>query len=233
MVNKTWWKNGHKRIATGFDRALLFEFDALEEHRLFAARSLSRAIKSLEKRVSDGAEAMDEEERDAYLEFMNEEYITINEVLPRVQWNSQFLVVYATFEHLLNELCRVVQRRSGFDLSFKDLGGLGIERSKNYLSKVAGVSAPFQTPYWQRAKLLGEVRNVITHRNGEIDLVAGNKSSLGVRLAKEKHLVLKKYVQDQEDAQIILSNNFIKESISDLRRVLISICNYELYVDNS
>jgi hypothetical protein len=233
VVNKTWWKNGHKRIVTGFDRALLFEFDALEDHRLFAARSLSRAIKSLEKRVSDGAEAMDEEERDAYLDFMNEEYITINEVLPRVQWNSQFLVVYATFEHLLNELCRVVQRRSGFDLSFKDLGGLGIERSKNYLSKVAGVKTPFQTSYWQRAKFLGEVRNVIAHRNGEVDLAAGNNSSLGVRLAKEKHLVLKKYIADHEDAQIILSNDFTKESISDLKKVLISICDYELYEDNS
>nr|WP_295713479.1 hypothetical protein [uncultured Halomonas sp.] len=233
MASKPWWKRGHKRIATGFDRALLFEFDALEEHRSFAANSLSGAIKSLEKKINQGVDAVDEEDRDAYREHMNEEYITISEVLPRVQWNSQFLVVYATFEHLLNEICRIVQRRSSFNLSFKDLNGSGIERSKNYLSKVAGVTTPFQTTHWQRAKLLGEVRNIIAHRNGEVDLPPGNNNCLGAKLSKEKHLVLKKYIPDQDDAQIILSEKFIKESISDLRKVLISIFDYELYEDDS
>ena len=196
MASKPWWKRGHKRIATGFDRALLFEFDALEEHRSFAANSLSGAIKSLEKKINQGVDAVDEEDRDAYREHMNEEYITISEVLPRVQWNSQFLVVYATFEHLLNEICRIVQRRSSFNL-------------------------------------LGEVRNIIAHRNGEVDLPPGNNNCLGAKLSKEKHLVLKKYIPDQDDAQIILSEKFIKESISDLRKVLISIFDYELYEDDS
>ncbi|VAW88886.1 hypothetical protein MNBD_GAMMA18-97 [hydrothermal vent metagenome] len=106
---------------------------------------------------------------------------------------------------MLNELCRIVKRRSGFDLLLKDISGQGIERSKNYLSKVAGVKSPFQSQSWNRAKLLAEIRNAIAHKNGEIELAQKNQSCLGTRLSKEKNLMLKKVIPDQEDAQIILN----------------------------
>ena len=112
-------------------------------------------------------------------------------------------------------------------------GGLGIERAKNYLSKVAGVKTPFEKPSWQRAKLLGEIRNAIAHRNGEVDYPLYDKKSLGARLSKESHLQLKKHIPDQEDAELILSSEFIRQSIVELRDVLVNVCNYELYNDES
>ena len=221
------------RIAERGDRLLLFEFDALEVHRSFAKASLARAIKSLERRVAKEVADLDDDQRDAYHDHMYNEYDNVNEVLPRLQWNSEFLLVYSTFEHMLNELCRVVKKRSGFDLSFKDLGGSGIERAKNYLSKVAGVKTPFDKPNWQRAKLLGEIRNAIAHRNGEVDCLPNDKKSLGARLSKESHLQLKKHIPEQEDAQLILSSEFIRQSIAELRDVMVNVCNYELYNDES
>lgn len=233
VVPKSRWKTGRKRIGSVFDRVLLYEFDALEEHRSFAETSLKDTIKSLEKRVKEDVAAMDPDEHEAYHDQMYDQYVITNEILPRIQWNSQFLVVYSTFEHMLNQLCRVVQRRSGFDLSFKDLSGQGIERSKNYLSKVAGVKSPFQKPAWQRAKLLGDVRNAIAHNNGEIKMRPDDKSSLGPRLGNEKYLELKKLIPDEKDAQIVLKSEFVRESIIELRNMLVSICNYELYEDES
>ncbi len=177
--------------------------------------------------------ALDDEQRDAYHDHMYDECVNVNEVLPRIQWNSEFLVVYSTFEHMLNELCRIVQRRSAFDLSFRDLGGLGIERAKNYLSKVAGVKTPFEKPSWQRARLLGEIRNAIAHRNGEVDWTPNDQRSLGARLSKEPHLQLKKPIPEQEDAQLVLNSEFVRQSIAELRDVLVKVCNYELYNDES
>ncbi len=229
MEPQCWWGAENKRIATGFDRFLLFEFEALEEHHLFALNSLSHAIESLDNKVRSDLYANNERDREAFENFICDEYMTIHEVLPRILWNAQFLVVYATFEHVLNELCLIVQRRSKLELSFKDLSGNGIERAKNYLSKVAGVKEPFQTPAWQRAMTLGQIRNVIAHKNGEIDVPSNNKNCLGARLASEKNLELKKTLPEQEDAKIMLSGDFVKSSISELKEVLISVCNYELY----
>lgn len=87
------------------------------------------------------AELDGDEHRD-YFDYMYEEYVTATESLPRIQWYAQFLIVYSTFEHTLHELCRIVQRRSDFSLSFKNLEGTGIT-ARNYLVKVAGVKTPF------------------------------------------------------------------------------------------
>jgi len=233
VKTKTLFKKRNNRIASGFNRILLYEFDALDEHRSFAERSLNASIKALDERVNKEIGTLNEEDCEAYQDVLNEEYIAMHEVLPRIQWNSQFLFVYSTFEHMLNELCRIVKRRSGFDLSYKDISGQGIERSKNYLSKVAGVKAPFQSQSWNRAKLLAEIRNAISHKNGEIELNIKNQSCLGSRLSREKNLTLKKVIPDQENAQITLSNEFVRNAISELREVLVSICNYELYDDKS
>ena len=228
------WHKSTKRIAEGVERVhLLIEFDALEVHRSFAEASLAGAIESLDLSIARVVADLDDEQRDSYYDHMYDEYENVSEVLPRLQWNSEFLLVYSTFEHMLNELCRVVQKRSDFELSFKDLGGSGIERAKNYLSKVAGVKTPFDKPNWQRAKLLGEIRNAIAHRNGEVDCLPNDKKSLGARLSKESYLQLKKHIPEQEDAQMILSSEFIRQSIAELRDVMVNVCNYELYNDES
>jgi hypothetical protein len=226
----------HKRsgeIASGFDRILLYEFDVLKEHQTFAAKSLFRKKNSLDSEMKKMSVELDAEENRDYFDYMYDEYVTVTENLPRTQWYAQFLIVYSTFEHTLQELCRIVQRRSGFDLSFKDLEGMGITRARNYLVKVASVQPPFQSPAWNRALLLADVRNAIAHRNGEIEYQPGNKKSLSARLMNEKHLKLKQIIADQEDARIILEADFVRESIDTLRNIVADICNFKLYQNES
>jgi hypothetical protein len=173
------------------------------------------------------------DERALYQNYIYDEYIRSNEILPRIQWYSQYLIIYSTFEHILNELCKIVQRRSSFTLSFKDINGNGIERSKNYLTKVAGVKSPFQEPSWERAKLLSKIRNIIAHNDGEILLNPNNNKDLSTQLAKEEYLELNKIIPEDNYAQIVLSSEFIRNSISELSKVLYNIGNYELYCDES
>ena len=232
-AKQSWLRRNNQRIASGFDRILLYEFDVLNEHQTFAAKSLSRKQKALESEIEKMTANMDDEEQSGYIDHMHEEYVTATESLPRMQWYAQFLIVYSTFEHMLHELCRIVQRRSDFSLSFKDLEGAGITRARNYLVKVAGVEAPFQTAAWNRALLLAEIRNAIAHRNGEIDYQPENKKALSAKLKNEKHLELKKNIAEQEDAQIILNAEFVRQSIESLREVIVDICNFELYKNES
>jgi len=224
-----WLRRDSKRIASGFARVLLYEFDALEEHREFADSSLRQRVKSLESRVNKMIQGMTEEQRDEYYDHVYDEHINVTETLPQMQWYAQFLIVYSTFEHTLHELCRIVERRSGFNLSFKDLDGQGINRARNYLVKLAGVNAPFQSAAWNRALLLADVRNAIAHRNGEIEFSPKAAKSLSARLAKEQHIKLKQIAPDDDTARIVLDGEFVQQSIVELRKVLVDICNYELY----
>ena len=222
-------KKAVARIASGFDRFLLYEFQYLEEHRAFAGTHFLQNAKSFKEQFSADLAKMDENERQDYAEFMIEEYTKAVEVLPRLQWYAQFLVVYSSFEHALNELCRIVKNRSGFSLSQKDLEGQGVRRAANYLCKVANVHPPFQSPEWNRALLLGEIRNVIAHRNGEIEFNLNDKKSLSHRIQGVHGLQLKQIVTGMEDAELVLDTDFVRDAIKVLRKVLTDIANYPLY----
>lgn len=233
VVKQSWLRQHNERIASGFDRILLYEFDVLKEHQTFAAKSLLRKQKALESEIQKMTADMNDVEQSGYYDHMHEEYVTAMESLPRLQWYAQFLIVYSTFEHVLHELCIIVKRRSDFELSFKDLEGMGITRARNYLVKVAGVQEPFQTAAWNRALLLADIRNAIAHRNGEIDFQLNNPKSLSARLKEEEHLVLKRIIAEQDDAQIILNAEFVRQSIENLRKVVADICNFKLYKNES
>ena len=86
----------------------------LEEHRKFALRSFHQHSVALEKKVVAEAKGMSKDEREEYYEHMHDEFVEITETFPRLQWYAQFLIVYSTFEDVLNRLCKVVQRRSSF-----------------------------------------------------------------------------------------------------------------------
>jgi hypothetical protein len=230
---RRWIRMAQAPIASGFDRVLIYEFDLLEEHRAFTDRHFTSSAKQFEAQYQADLAEIDEGDRAHFAEHMIDEYTNMVESFPRLQWYAQFLVVYATFEHGMNELCKIVKNRSNFSLAFTDIKDLGITRAANYLRKVADVHSPFTTAAWNRALLLGEIRNVITHRNGQIDIDLANKKSLAFRIKGLSGLTLKQLVKEQEDAEIILNAEFVREAIADLRKVLRDVANYELYKDES
>ncbi len=222
-------RRAQAQVASGFDRVLLYEFEYLEEHLRLAEEKFVGNAEEMKKRLRNDLEGMDEEERERYTDFMVEEWGKVVDSLPRLQWYAQFLVIYSSFEYSLSQLCRIVQKRSEFRLSEKDLYGQGIQRAANYLSKVAGVETPFTGSNWQHAQLLGEIRNCIAHNNGMLLLEPKNKKALSSRIRDIDGIELDKSIADPERAQLKLSPDFVRESIKRLQQVLSSIANYELY----
>lgn len=232
-TQKSWLERKRRQIASGFDRLFIYEFDLLEQHRVFVEAHFSSTLSKFERRFSEevtiSGDPNDSEDRAAHEDHLVDEYNRLAKDLPRLQWHAQFLVVYATFESMLNELCRIVQRRSNFTLGFKDVAGAGISRSANYLSKVAGVDYPFKSNDWNMALLLGEIRNNIAHRGGVVENDPSKKGSLCSRIASIPGIDLKIAVSGADDAEIVLSAAFLQRTISILRNVLIDVANYELY----
>lgn len=227
---KNWIRRSSGEIAAGFDRILLHEFDFLERHRDFVNTHFANSTEAFTKNFDEEiALVKDEAQKAAYADYMNDEYIAIAEILPRLQWNAQFLVVYSSFEHALNRLCAIVKNRSGFELSFKDLAGNGIVRASSYLRKVASVEGPFQTSHWNRALLLGDIRNAIAHKNGEIEYTLHSKNSLAFRAKSLPGIELIQLIKDDPNATIFINSTFVKDAICSLRLVLSDVANYKLY----
>lgn len=216
------------RISTGFDRFLLYEFGLLEEHRAFIEAHFTKSVSDFERRIqAEQATIGDSDEDGHYADYINEEYFTLAERLPRLQWNAQFLIVYSSFEDALNQLCKIVKNRSKHTVVLKDMAGSGIVRASIYLAKIAGVKAPFESDSWKKALLLGKLRNTIAHSNGNISVV--DSSSIANSIKGLPGLTFKQVIVDQIDADIVLSSEFLQDAISTLHTVLADICNFELY----
>jgi hypothetical protein len=220
------------QLASGFDRLFIFEFDALETHRAFVAKHFAATTKEFEERFASEMKAVPRDERDELRDLWIDEYETTVEILPRVQWNAQLLVAYSTFESILQSLCNIVEKRCKLPISFKELGGAGIQRAADYLRKMAGVRSPFETPEWQRALLLGELRNKIAHTNGVVELQPQNKKSLYFRAGKVEHLRFAEGSKADE-ALLVLNAEFVEAALIVLRKVLLDVANYELFPEGT
>ncbi|GLT19926.1 hypothetical protein GCM10007938_37090 [Vibrio zhanjiangensis] len=53
--------------------------------------------------------------------------------------------------------------------TLKEYSGLGIERAKNYLRKVAEIEVPTGTVYWRKVVEARDIRNIIAHNAGHLD----------------------------------------------------------------
>lgn len=220
--------------------AIEFRFIALSQHLDFVNSSINQELNHLESMAREYVQTLDkcdDEEKDRiYFSLIDGgsahvfdyEHSSINSFY-QIQWRSEFLVIYSYFEQMLNHLCKVVQERSNFKLGFKDINGAGIERARTYLVKVANVDKPFETKNWQRAKLLSEIRNAIAHSNSEIKYTPNDSKTLCARLKKEVYVELEPIFPKNELAEIILSHQFLKQSVMELKAVLLDVCNFQLY----
>jgi len=167
----TFLDDRRKALALTFGRLLDYEFAVLEEHRRQMDASLRKAIQDMDARWIAARDKV-KFNSDQHIDF-TEEYFETSELLPRLQWASQLVLTYATFEHSLNQLCLTAKTRMGYPLTVAEFNQQqtkrdnGIVLAKRYLGKVAGIRKPFDTESWGFALKINKLRNVLVHSNGE------------------------------------------------------------------
>lgn len=212
-------------LATWLDRMYEVEFQQLELHRRFVDEHFEAARARLNAEFDKTRAELDEFQQHEYAEFMVDDMLMLTETFPMVQWQAQFLVVYATFEASLNSLCNVVKRRLRSSLSFKDMNGAGYERAKTYLSKVGGVENVFSSDMWERARRLGRIRNLIAHTQGIVDEAYDAKFVAELRMLDG--LELKPVAEGATEFYLLLSSTFVMEAICTLQALVHSIAAFE------
>jgi hypothetical protein len=88
---------------------------------------------------------------------------------PQYHRRASFLMIFAMLEDDLAQLCKSVAAEQKLTTPLADISDRGIDRSKAYLSKVAGIAFPANTTEWDRIKAFRDIRNVLIHAAGYLD----------------------------------------------------------------
>ena len=128
------------------------------------------------------------------------------EYFPNLQRRSAFLTVWSFLEHQLDQLCMLSQAEKGFELSFMDLSGKGIDRSASYLEKVVGFQGLKNSQQWSVLKTLQRIRNVIAHDDGNLRNHLG-KGKDGIQADMKKIGFLR------GDDEIVVAEGFLSKVV--------------------
>lgn len=225
--SKSFHYRDESRIASSFDRLMVFEFNTLESHREQIDLSLKKAVRDSERRYERERAKSVDPDQGGFLEFLGEEHHELAEALPRLQWNAQFLVAFATFELCLSELCRIIEHKLELPISYKDLQGMGIEQCRTYLFKFGKVEAAIPKKVWQDAWEMKALRNSLAHANGETVYLPSDGKHITSKLKRWKGVSLT-YKEVGRGTRILLTSEFVKFAIETFREVTVAICNAPL-----
>ncbi|WP_278405475.1 hypothetical protein [Pseudoalteromonas ruthenica] len=136
-----------------------------------------------------------------------------NEIFPKYQKQSYFLMLVSLFEDYLNQLCNSLHFENKFCCSLKEYNGSGIERAKKYLLKIARISVPTETTGWSRIIDARDIRNIIAHNAGHLDQESNNKQMKIV--SKSQHLNSEQYAR----IHLNIENEYLFEVIGEMEEV--------------
>ena len=175
---------------------------------------LEREQKEFEESYDMKIANVAEEHKDEYIQWLGDTHWYLHEVFPSLQWMSLFNSSYTVFEKNINYMCEKAGRRVNAKITVKDISGQGIERAKIYLTKVVGIEEPFKTEKWQNIRKYADLRNVLAHASGELDLTKPNhKQVLDFAI---KHPAIKvKYDEGYDFGEIALQSEVVMEAIAE------------------
>lgn len=96
------------------------------------------------------------------------------EHFPSMQRRSALVIIMGFLESELDKLCRLYKSEKEFKVDVSDFGGKGIDRSMDYLEKVAGLDVHRQSVEWNHIKKIQKTRNLIVHQDGRLIDSQGN-----------------------------------------------------------
>jgi len=154
-----------------FQELIEMELKEIEEYINEVSSDLSAKQKDLEKeyrRAEASIKQDDDDEDHPYFHFEDD----INKyfkVFPVYTYNPLLLTLYGQFEVWLKRLCVLDYEKGLSQVKITDLAGNNyIEKSRKYLSKVAGISLDNTSSDWQRINDIQKMRNCIAHNESNI-----------------------------------------------------------------
>lgn len=201
------------------DIGVFLEFENLRLHCGFTKEILENEQSTFKKQFDKNLENLTGDARDNYLEWQADNHFYLFDVFPSLQWLSLFNTAYSVFEKNMNYICRLAQLKTNSNFKFSDLNGQGIERAKLYLGKVANIYDPFNSELWKIIKQYGDLRNVMAHATGELDLL-NEKHKKIFEFSNKNEYIQVVFHKNLESAEIRLGPEIVFESIKNYKDFL-------------
>lgn len=130
---------------------------------------LKRKQKDLENRYEEVNKEIDSEEQEDVYAFFEDDIQKYFRTFPVYTFNPLLLTIYGQFELWFKKLCELDSRTGLSKVKVSDLHGNNyIEKSRKYLTLVAGLELDPNTSDWKKIVEIQQIRNLIAHNASSI-----------------------------------------------------------------
>lgn len=169
-----------------FGSPFTWDFFLLREHVDAIEDLLAKEAAVIRAEVAEeSAKINDPQDRDEFNVVYGEDIWKLEDEFPQIQRAANLIVIMSRVETKLNSLCDHAANKARVTIRIQDFNGRGIERAKNFFSKVLNVKDPWGTPYWNVIRLASGIRNDLIHNEGVIQ-----KDELKEYIQHSEHLSL-------------------------------------------
>ena len=132
--------------------------------------------------------------------------------MPAILAQSFIVYLHSSLERSLADVAKDVRRSRKLALKHNEVAGSPIERSRLYLSKVAGVGVA-DLPGWGILRDIARVRDVVVHRGGQLGTNASERESLRELSLRVGGLVTASYGWDRPDSDLEFGASFCRYAV--------------------
>jgi len=207
------------------------DFDNIHSYCKFTENSLEQAQSKFKETYNTKLNELTAEEKEEFDQLAIDVQWKLHGVFPIFQWNSIFNSAYNMFEKHLNDLCKILGEQTTNQVGLKDLKGKGIERAKLFLSKVIGITDVFNSTEWSEIQSYSKIRNILVHTSGELDLNQNKHKEVYNYAMNHSKLVVHPEDPEADRGQLTILPEFIYDSLSSYKILLVKICRNSLIKD--
>ena len=135
-------------------------------------------------------------------------------LLPRFFWGSFIVHVYAVFEISIIEISRLIRKKLNINIDINELKGDFPERAKKYFKNILNFELYSDNSAWQKIRTLADVRHVIAHANGRIDML-NDKSKKRIKSLERENKGISSY-----DDYVLIESHFAWETFMAVKSIL-------------
>ena len=199
-------------------RGFIEDFAMLRTNVRLVSELIEERCLQYDSKFQEAIATMEQDEAAFYADFMLEETAFI-EMLPQLQWRGQYLMIYATFEHALNQVCAVALQRLELHRDQEKNRSSVLERTRMCLEK-CGVQVDWGTAGWERIGIHSKLRNKMVHANGVFTASGFEKTLIsklpGVKLKAE-----------DDEITVLLGSETLMDAIDVMHDTLVLLANYK------
>lgn len=148
------------------------ELSILEDQVELIEEQIQRGRKTAKRELVARVGELSFDDEAEWARLHQEHDFQVDFIIPRILRCPPLVTLFAVYESAVKEIAGLVQKRQGRRISIDDLKGDLLTRAKKYYKHVLHFKLSRSDQHWQQITVLSDLRNVIAHTNGRLDVLS-------------------------------------------------------------